>query len=33
MNDLNKKAWSGIVKFIVSLAALLFVPAWTLDYW
>jgi protein-S-isoprenylcysteine O-methyltransferase Ste14 len=33
MNDLKKKAWSGIVKFIVSLAALLFVPAWTLDYW
>ena len=33
MNNLNKKAWEGLIFFIVALAVLLFLPAGTLYYW
>ena len=33
MNDLNKRALGGLLKLLVVLAASLFIPAWTLDYW
>lgn len=33
MNDLNKKAFEGLAQFLAVLAALLFLPAWTLNYW
>ena len=33
MTDLNKKAFGGLLRLIVTLAIFLFVPAWTLDYW
>jgi protein-S-isoprenylcysteine O-methyltransferase Ste14 len=33
MNDLNKKAIGGLLRLVFTLAVLLFVPAWTLDYW
>lgn len=33
MNDLNKKAYAGLLRLLVSLAGLLFLPAGTLDYW
>jgi len=33
MEDLNKKALDGLAKFLVTLAVLLFLAAWTLDYW
>ncbi len=33
MSDLNKKALSGLVFFIIALAALLFIPVWTFYYW
>ena len=33
MNDLNKKAFTGLARMAISLAVLLFLPAWTLDYW
>lgn len=33
MTDLNKKALGGLARFLVVLAVLLFLPAWTLDYW
>jgi protein-S-isoprenylcysteine O-methyltransferase Ste14 len=33
MKDLNKKAFGGLLGFLISLAVLLFLPAWTLDYW
>lgn len=33
MKDLNKKAIGGLVRLLISLAGLLFLPAWTLDYW
>jgi protein-S-isoprenylcysteine O-methyltransferase Ste14 len=33
MSDLNKKAIAGFLQLIFTLAALLFLPAWTLDYW
>jgi protein-S-isoprenylcysteine O-methyltransferase Ste14 len=33
MNDLNKKAFGGLVFFLIALTALVFLPAWTLDYW
>jgi protein-S-isoprenylcysteine O-methyltransferase Ste14 len=33
MTDLNKKAIGGLVRFLITLAGLLFLPAWTLDYW
>jgi protein-S-isoprenylcysteine O-methyltransferase Ste14 len=33
MNDLNKKALGGLMRLLAALALLLFLPAWTLDYW
>ncbi len=33
MNDLNKKAFSGLLRFVIILAAVLFLPAWTFRYW
>jgi protein-S-isoprenylcysteine O-methyltransferase Ste14 len=33
MNILNIKAFGGLVFLLVVMAALLFIPAWTLDYW
>jgi protein-S-isoprenylcysteine O-methyltransferase Ste14 len=33
MTDLDKKALGGLARFLVVLAILLFLPAWTLDYW
>jgi protein-S-isoprenylcysteine O-methyltransferase Ste14 len=33
MNDLNKKALSGLLRFVIILAGVLFLPAWTLRYW
>jgi protein-S-isoprenylcysteine O-methyltransferase Ste14 len=33
MNTLNIKAFGGLLFFLVVMAALLFIPAWTLDYW
>ena len=31
--DLNRKAFAGFLRLIIALAASLFLPAWTLDYW
>jgi len=33
MKDLNKKAFGGLLGLLLVMAALLFLPAWTLDYW
>jgi protein-S-isoprenylcysteine O-methyltransferase Ste14 len=33
MDDLNRRALGGLLRFLIGLAALLFVPAWTLRYW
>lgn len=33
MDTLNKKAFEGLIFFIVAMAALIFLPAWTVNYW
>jgi len=33
MNLLNIKAFGGLLLLVVVIGALLFIPAWTLDYW
>lgn len=33
MEDLNKKAFAGLLQLIITLGLLIFVPAWTLAYW
>lgn len=33
MTELNKKAFGGLLAPVVVMGALLFIPAWTLDYW
>jgi protein-S-isoprenylcysteine O-methyltransferase Ste14 len=33
MDDLNKKSFGGLIFLILALAALLFIPAGTIDYW
>jgi protein-S-isoprenylcysteine O-methyltransferase Ste14 len=33
MKDLNKKAFVGLLRLFIGLPVLLFLPAWTLDYW
>lgn len=33
MNNLNKKAFGGLIFFILVVAALLFIPVWTFNYW
>ena len=31
--SLAKQAFEGLAKFLIALAALVFVPAWSLSYW
>jgi MFS superfamily sulfate permease-like transporter len=33
MDELNKKALGGLLRFLIILAVLLFLPAWTFRYW
>jgi protein-S-isoprenylcysteine O-methyltransferase Ste14 len=33
MNNLHNKAWVALLLLFLAMAALLFVPPWTLDYW
>jgi protein-S-isoprenylcysteine O-methyltransferase Ste14 len=33
MKDFNKKALAGLLRFLIALAMLLFLPAWALRYW
>jgi protein-S-isoprenylcysteine O-methyltransferase Ste14 len=33
MKDLNKKALAGLLQLFIILAALLFITAWTINYW
>jgi len=33
MTDLNTKAFGGLLALLAVMAALLFVPAWSLKYW
>jgi protein-S-isoprenylcysteine O-methyltransferase Ste14 len=33
LKDLNKRAFAGLIFLLLFMAALLFVPAWTLGYW
>jgi protein-S-isoprenylcysteine O-methyltransferase Ste14 len=33
VNDLNKRAFSGLLRFLFALALCLFLPAWTFHYW
>lgn len=33
MNELNKKAFNGLLRLIITLAILLFLPAWSICYW
>jgi protein-S-isoprenylcysteine O-methyltransferase Ste14 len=33
MNDLNQRAYTGLLSFLIVLAVMLFLPAWTLAYW
>jgi ABC-type multidrug transport system permease subunit len=33
MKDLNRKAFGGLSFLLLVMAALLFLPAWTLSYW
>jgi len=33
LKDLNKKVFVGFLQLFIGLAVLLFLPAWTLDYW
>jgi len=33
MKELNKEAFSGLLRLVVTLAVLVFFPAWTLHYW
>ncbi len=33
MNILHKKAFGGLLILFLAMASLLFIPAWTLDYW
>src|ERR1700761_1979250 len=33
MRDLNRRALGGLAQLFVVVAAMLFVPPWTLDYW
>ena len=33
MNRLNIKAFAGMLQLLVVMAAIIFLPAWTLDYW
>jgi protein-S-isoprenylcysteine O-methyltransferase Ste14 len=33
MNKLNIKAFAGLLQLLIVMAAIIFIPAWTLDYW
>ena len=33
MNELNRKAFAGLLQLLILLAVMMFLPAWTLDYW
>jgi protein-S-isoprenylcysteine O-methyltransferase Ste14 len=33
MTDLNKRAFGGLLFLFLAMAALVFIPAWTFDYW
>lgn len=33
MNSLNIRAFAGMLQLLVVMAAIIFLPAWTLDYW
>src|ERR1700692_47718 len=33
MNILNMEAFGGLLFLVVAMGALLFIPAWTLNYW
>jgi protein-S-isoprenylcysteine O-methyltransferase Ste14 len=33
MKELNRKAFAGLLQLLIGLSLLLFVSAWTLDYW
>jgi protein-S-isoprenylcysteine O-methyltransferase Ste14 len=33
VDDLNKKAFGGLLRLLIVLVALLFLPAWTFNYW
>jgi len=33
MKALNKKVFTGFLQLFIGLAVLLFLPAWTFDYW
>ena len=33
MNNLHTKAWVALLLLFLAMAALLFIPPWTLDYW
>src|SRR5438093_4611073 len=33
MTDLNKKAFAGFFRLLLGLSLLLFLPAWTFNYW
>jgi protein-S-isoprenylcysteine O-methyltransferase Ste14 len=33
MEDLTKRAFGGLVRLVISMGVLLFVPPWTLNYW
>jgi hypothetical protein len=33
MNMLDIKAFGGLLLLMLAMAALLFIPAWTFDYW
>jgi hypothetical protein len=33
MSNLRLRAFAGFLGLFVAMAALLFIPAWTLDYW
>ncbi len=33
MKDLNRKAYTGILRLFIGLIVLLFLPAWSFDYW
>lgn len=33
MNQLHRKAWTGLLQLMIALTVFIFLPAWTFDYW
>jgi len=33
VNDLTKRAWSGLLSLLLAIGALMFLPAWSLAFW